>query len=129
MITRFRSIFYPLILATCLTSCEENGPTIKNPFPFLGCYHFKNNTIRVSQNVLTNVKTGQKTNIERFLVLKNYNAVQVTNNIVIRHIDDSVSMGSSKSGYFYSFDDYHQPLSILIPDDTGEIQRLEKARC
>ena len=116
-----------LLLAS--TGCEENGPTIKDPSRFFGCYKAGNHIIRVSEKAVEIAGTGQITLVKRFLILKNDFAVNTTNNIVVSANRDSVLIGRASSGFFYNLTYKPSSKAITIPDSAGRMISFRGAPC
>jgi len=129
MVARLRATLYSLGLIIGLSGCEKNGPTIKDPSYFLGCYQLGKEQIEISARAITIKGRQQRTEIKRFFVLKDRNAVNVVNDIEIDADIGRLSVGSSETGFFYNFDDSRDKKAILIPDNNGNINRLIKVNC
>ncbi|RYF31859.1 MAG: hypothetical protein EOO38_31395 [Cytophagaceae bacterium] len=116
-----------LLLAS--VGCEENGPTIKDPSRFLGCYKAANHIIRVSDKTVVITGAEQSTPIKRFLILKDDYALNTVNNIVVSADSGSVSIGRANSGFFYSLIDEPSFKAISIPDNAGRLKKFRKVGC
>lgn len=107
----------------------ENGPDISKPSIFLGCYQSGLNKMLISRKSITLIGKNKSISIVRFFYLKNKAAIETIENLEYNPITDKLSIGSAKSGFFYTFDSYSRPSIILIPDNTGNIRKFSRISC
>jgi hypothetical protein len=107
----------------------ENGPTLRDPSAFIGCYQSGANRVVLSHQSVTIPRTHQSTRVVRFFYLKNDAAIHTVGNLEYDVGGHNLRVGMASSGFFYTFDNPTEPSALLIPDNGGTIRRLSRVAC
>jgi hypothetical protein len=118
-----------LMLFPHIWNSTENGPDLRHPSIFLGCYESGSNRLVLSRRTIAVTKTHQSTQVVRFFYLKNDAAINTVNNLQYDASGSALEIGSADTGFFYKFDNPSKPSALFIPDDGGTVRKLLRVPC
>ena len=107
----------------------ENGPTLRDPSAFIGCYVSAKDRVVLSNQRVTVTRTRQTTRVVRFFYLKTDAAINTVGNLEYDADGHNLRIGLANTGFFYKFDNSLKPSALLIPDNGGTVRRLSKIAC
>ena len=116
-------------LVSCFWNLVENGPPLKDPQAFFGCYGSEDNRLVLTAESATVTATHQSARIVRFFLLKSDAAIHTVNNLELDTNGRGLRIGSATTGFFYRFNNSSKPSALLVPDDSGNERTLARSPC